>query len=162
LRPAAAPIPALKHELLPGVRDRRPGNAAVHYGKIGEVGMTVEEQDWFELPLADLPRDKVRAFLDSHRNALDDIELAARRETCDWQLPIHEREMITLRLPEAQKVRGFARLLALQARWQIAEGRLDEALETLRTGVATGRHIARGQTLVSGLVGIAICNLMLK
>src|SRR6185312_7009446 len=35
LHPAAEPRPALKYELLPSLLDRRPGNAAVLYNKIG-------------------------------------------------------------------------------------------------------------------------------
>jgi hypothetical protein len=164
--PAAAPRPALKYQLLPNIRDRRPGNAAVHYSKLGlrypgtEPEAKQFDQQWLDMPLADLPRDKVRAFLDSHRDVLDDIDLAARRETCDWELPIRERDFISLRLEEAQRVRSFAKLLRLQARLQIVEGRLDEALHTLQTGYAMGGQIAREPTLISGLVGIAICGIM--
>jgi hypothetical protein len=168
VRPAALPRPALKYQLLPNIRDRRPGNAAVHYNKLGlrypgtEPEINLVESDWPELPLADLPRDKVRAFLDSHRTVLDDIDLAARRETCDWELPVRERDYVTLLLPEAQRLRNFARLLRLQARLQIADGQLDEALHTLATGYAVGQHAARVPTLISGLVGIAICAVMSK
>ncbi|HEV3003233.1 MAG TPA: hypothetical protein VGX78_02185 [Pirellulales bacterium] len=168
VRPAAAPRPALRYQLLPNVRERRPGNAAVHYNKLGlnypgADGETKDfNQEWLEVPLAELPRDQVRAFLDSHRAALDDIELASRREQCDWELPIRERDYITLLLPEAQRVRSYARLLQLQARLQIAEGQCDEALRTLKAGYAMGRQVASGGTIINGLVGMAVCGVMSK
>jgi hypothetical protein len=168
VRPAAAPRPVLKHQLLYNVRERRPGNAAVHYNKLGLRYPTAEkdanafDDGWLEAPLAEVPRDKVRTFLESHRSILDDIELASRREQCDWELPIRERDYISLLIPEMQRVRNFANLLRLQARLQIAEGSLDDALATLRTGYAMGLHAAHGGTLINGLVGIAICGMMSK
>ncbi|HUY31990.1 MAG TPA: hypothetical protein VMV69_04355 [Pirellulales bacterium] len=50
--------------------------------------------------------------------------------------------------------------MKLQAKLQIVEGRLDEALHTLQTGYAMGQHAARGPTLINGLIGIAICGMM--
>jgi hypothetical protein len=168
--PAVAPRPALKIELLPNIRERRPGNAAVHYNKIGlnypdgpAAHSDLKELDqWLEVPLAQLPRDKVRAYLDKHQRVLDDIALAARRDQCDWELPIREQDFVTMILPEVQRIRSFARLLQLQARLQIVEGRLDDALDTFRTGYAIGRHVAAGTTFISDLVGMAICGQMSK
>jgi hypothetical protein len=51
--------------------------------------------------------------------------------------------------------------LALQARLQIAEGHTAEAADTLLTGFAMARHTADCPFLVSGLVGLAISNIML-
>jgi hypothetical protein len=48
----------------------------------------------------------------------------------------------------------------VQARVQIAEGRFDRAAQTLQTGFALARHQAEGRTLINGLVGIAIAQLM--
>jgi len=167
LQPAAEPRQALKYRLLPPLLDRRPGNAAIVYNKIA---MTQSSEDWHEaedkaidwldLPLEGFPREEVKAFLAKYDRTLDDLDLAARRETCDWQLPLGERDIISLLLPEVQRVRSFARLLVLQARLQTAEGRFDEAIRTLQTGYSMGRHIAAGPTLVNGLVGIAVCGIM--
>ncbi len=114
VRPAAAPRPALKYQLLPNIRDRRPGNAAVHYCKLGlrypgtEPEANRFDQEWLDMPLANLPRDKVRAFLDSQRDVLDDIDLAARREQCDWELPIRYRLEGDMAVLEAPLPQGLA------------------------------------------------------
>ena len=55
-------------------------------------------------------------------------------------------------------MRGLARLVTLQARLAILEGRTDEALHWIETGLVMGRHAARGPTVIQALVGIAIDN----
>lgn len=167
VRPAAEPRIALKYQLLPGVLDRRPGNAAVLYNKIaidlaGKEWDEAQEKagDWLKQPLADLPREEVAKVLSRYEYVLRDLDLAARREQCDWQLPFREQDFISMLLPEVQKIRGFARLVALQARLQTAEGRIDEAIRTMQTGFAMARHVAEGPTLINALVGMAVCRMM--
>jgi hypothetical protein len=58
-------------------------------------------------------------------------------------------------------MRQWGRLLALKARVEIAGGRHDDAVRTIETGVAFGRHVAGGPFVVNGLVGIAIARGML-
>jgi hypothetical protein len=169
LRPAPQPHMALKYQLLPGMLNRKPGNAAVTYNKIA-LWMAQRSEEakkdgervakWLEGPLAEMPKDEVRQTLARLKPALDDLDLAARRQDCDWQLPLGERNFMMILLPELQELRNFGRLLALQARLQIAEGKFDEALRTIQTGYAVGRHAAQGPTLINGLVGIAICRMM--
>ncbi|HUT10018.1 MAG TPA: hypothetical protein VMY42_05945 [Thermoguttaceae bacterium] len=167
LQPAGEPRQALKYQLLPPLLDRRPGNAAIMYNKIAmmqyfEDWHQAEDKavDWLDVPLADFPREEVKDFLARYEQMLDDLDLAARRKDCDWQLPFEERDFVSMLLPEVQRIRSFARLLALLAGLQIAEGRFDEAIRTLQTGYSMGRHIAEGPTLVNGLVGIAVCDIM--
>lgn len=167
LRPAAEPRPALRYRLLPGLLEQKPGNAAVVYNKIGlylgnEGRQKLDDQTakWQEVPLADLPREEVRKLLAANRQVLDDLDLAARRERCDWELPLRERDFVSLLLPEIQMTRCLARLLSIQIRLEIAEGQTDRALRGIQTGFALARHVAEGPTLVNGLVGIAIANLM--
>jgi hypothetical protein len=167
LRPASEPRPALRYRLLPGVLEQKPGNAAVIYNKIGlylgdEGRRKIDDQTakWQEGPLADLPRDEARKLLAANRQVLDDLELAARRERCDWELPLRERDFASLLLPEIQMTRSLARLLSVQIRLDLAEGRTDRALHGIQTGFALARHVAEGPTLVNGLVGIAIGQIM--
>ncbi len=169
LHPAAEPRPALKYQLLPGFLDRRPGNAAVHYGKVksendvlfGDRELRERIHRWLDTPLA-----KLRSEASSERWLLNDhpifehLERAARCESCDWQLPIREGEFYTILLPEVQEARRFARLLGVRARLQIAHGRFDEAVQTLQSGYGQARHVGNGPTLINGLVGVAICNIM--
>ena len=64
-------------------------------------------------------------------------------------------------LPDTQSMRAWVRLIALKARVEVAEGKLDQALGTIETGLAFGRHVSEGPFLINSLVGIAICNSML-
>ena len=173
LSPVAEPRPALRYQLLPGMLDRKPGNAAVMYNKAiimlldrlsNQTAQAKSEWekmcDSLDVPLAQFPRDEARKTLEDFKYVLDEVSLAALRERCDWELPIRERNFISLLLPELQRLRDLGRLLALRARLQIAEGRVDDALHTLQSGFALGRNAARGPTLIHGLVGIAICQMM--
>ncbi len=169
LHPAAEPRPALKYQLLPGLLDRRPGNAAVHYGKVksendglfGDKELWERISRWIDTPLAELRSEVDRDTWPARDdNIFPILERAARCESCDWQLPIGEGEFYTMVISEIQESRRFARLLGVRARLQIAHGQFDEAVRTLQSGYAQGRHVANGPTLVNGLVGVAICNIM--
>ena len=168
LHPAAEPRAALKYQLLPEFLDRKPGNAAVIYNKIGFMmphgsdANNLQERlsKWLETPLAELPREEIEKTLAGQRNVLDSLDRAARRETCDWELPLREENPIAMLLPELQETRGYARLLAVKARLEIAKGEFDAAIHTLQTGYALGLHVAEGPTLISALVGMAICGIM--
>src|SRR5262249_6778260 len=110
-------------------------------------------------PLKDLPRKSW--VLDSPQ--LREIDLAARREYCDWQLTERvKKEGIGLLLPDVQSFRQFAVFIAYRARLQIAAGQYDQAIYTLRTGMAMGRHVAEAPTFINALVGMAISRIMLK
>ena len=63
-------------------------------------------------------------------------------------------------LPEVQQSRNYARVLAAKARLQIADGKFDEAIQTLQAGYAFARHVAAGQTIIHGLVGKSIAGMM--
>ena len=164
ITPAAEPKPALKYQLLPRFMDCRAGNAAVDYGKVtAEQAKLFSDSQWWEenyskkikAPLADLRGQD----LELH-SVFDSLDRAARRTYCDWQVPVREGFFFEILIPEAQQMRAFARLLAVQARMQIASGKFEEAIRTLQTGYSVGQHVAQGPTLVHGLVGIAVCNMM--
>ena len=116
--------------------------------------------DWMDLSLDKLPRAEVGRVINDNASRLTQADRAARMETCDWQLPVRTEKPWQIELPEAQGIRYIARLLVLRHRLEIADRDYDAALHTLQTGLAMARHIAEQPTLVSGLVGVAIANLM--
>ena len=161
--PQSAPVPSLRYSLLPPMSERRPGNAAILYHKAGinfdsqPLDAFYEKFDaWLNEPNERMPKDELRTLLDTYRTVLETVELAARREQCDWQFPLGEQNLMTLLLPEVQLCRTYARLLQLKARLQIAEGKLDDALRTLQCSFALARHVSEGPTLINALVGQAI------
>lgn len=166
--PAAETKPALRRHLLPSSLAQTPQNAAVLYLRAFVMLADVDNSDDFEpvakwirdTPIDELPVAEARQLLGRYRAALEEVHIAARRERCDWEMPVREAgpNLFSMLLPDVQQARWVAQLLSLQARVQIAEGELDEAVVTLRTLLAFSRHVARQPFLISGLVGIAMAN----
>lgn len=179
LYPAPEPRPALKYQLLPPFMERRPGNAAVWWNRVPaerdaffakfgkESGKSGRIDTWMNIPLGD-PREKEYREKELSKvihllkpgNVFSDMERAARFESCDWQLPVHEVKPFEILIPEIQQSRLYARVLSAKAHLEIAEGKYDEAVRTLQTGYAEARQVAQGQTLVNPLVGVVIAGIM--
>jgi hypothetical protein len=169
VRPAAAPSPALKYELLPELKDQSPGNAVqVYYRAFSPEwwGHIRRPDEWAKLtsavqaPLADLPRHDLSRLLDDRM--LREVDRGARRAYVDWEMTeLVRKEGIFLLIPDAGALRDIGMLLAVRARLEIAAGHFDKALVTLQTGFALARHIGDGPILICDLVGMAIANRML-
>jgi hypothetical protein len=171
LYPSAASVPALEYRLLPGRLEQRSGNAAVHYGKVtaeetsffGKREMRDKIDEMLESPLDQLRRDDVRMPGGGPDGSIqDDVRRGAHCRYCDWDFPIGDVPFYTMLLPDAQQTRQFARVLAAQARIQIARGEFADAVDSFKAGFALGQHVAAGETLVSGLIGIAISESMTR
>jgi hypothetical protein len=161
LRPAAAPVPALKYHLLPQLIEQSPGNAAVLYYR----GFSPELQS-FRRPDAykllegwnENPRQRPGKELEwgLAPAVLKEVDLAARREYCDWEItPRLRKEGISLTLPDLQGLRDFARLLALRARLEVEKKQFEKAVFTFQTGYAFARHVAEFHILITALIGMA-------
>lgn len=171
--PAAEPRPALKYRLWADLLEEQPGNAAPYYYRAIVLLRSVPEasrkafdekhKEWLEVPLDKLPREEVDKQLADFKSALGQLEIAALRETCDWELRFRDLrgpETVSFLLPELQELRTLARILEVRIRRQLAEGKLDAALGSLRTGYRMGHACQQTPTLVNGLVGIAVCMMM--
>jgi len=169
--PAAAPLPIFRYRLHPVAGKLMPGNAASVYLRIrhditpqGWEQLKKKPLAWLDLPLGKLPVQEARTFVDSWAKKLKQIEIGTRRESCDWGYTLAEQrtDVINILLPDVQEMRNWARLIALKARVEMAEGDLDEAVHTLGTGIAFGRHVGDGPFLINNLAGMAICGAMLS
>jgi hypothetical protein len=168
LHPAAAPVPALKYQLLPEVRDLKPGNAALLYqrahsqewwGNFFRAGQAEKMGEYLEMPLRKMPREKIVLLT----APLREMDLAARREYCDWEMTPRVREDgLGLLLPDVQGFRTFGQMLALRARVEMLDGRPEQAIAGLQTGFALSRHVGDAPILINSLVGIAVAQLMLN
>jgi hypothetical protein len=160
----AAPKPALKHLLLPELRDVVPGNAvhgylicfmeqnALYYNK----DLVAEREKWLVCPLSELPDNLADYGGSSSRHA----DHAARLEHCDWQMLLKIKEYgISLLLPEIQQLRSLANVLKVRSRGQIKARRFDDAIKSQQTMFAFARHLGEHPTLIGNLVGIAIANI---
>ncbi len=177
LHPARAPVPALKYRLLPDRRDQVRGNAAVFYHRAIEFMLEIRDSamiwkkdpqyrtdveamgDWNSGPIAAIPLDRARAWLDRHRRVLIEAEMGSRRSSCDWEFDSRP-EGIDLMIEEIQQMRGVARLVFLRARVSIRENRLDDAFHWIQVGHAMGRHVSQGPIFIQTLVGVATCSVM--
>ena len=160
LHPAAAPQPALRYRLLPDFSKRINGNAAVYYGKVKsektpffankEIRDNIKR--WTEAPLDQIRRERAEISFNRYY-----LEQAARCAMCDWQLPIGREPYAYILLPEAQEMRHFSRILAVQARVEMAMGDYETAIDICQLKFAMGRHVADAPTFVNALIGVAIC-----
>jgi len=167
--PAAAPKPSLKYRLIPDRRDLTPGNAATLYyramASFVENSQLLKEikepywSEWMETPVKDLPMAQVGEKVRYASRLLHEIELGSRCKDCDWQIE-DRAEGIGLVLPEVQSFRYVAVVLAVRARYEIAQGKWDDAAQTLQVGYAVGRHMGRGPTFIQIYVGGAIARMM--
>ena len=180
LTPAAEPVPALKYSLLPSPTERTPGNGATNYYRAILHAQQIQSaapkedrdsfnqhlQKWYDTHLKDLsPDDKreMEKWVGYYRKALAETKLAAYREECHFNLRLQDlRGMDTINylLHDFQESRSLARALRLRARLEVANGKLDEALETVREGLQLGRDTAEPELLINGLIGIAIASMM--
>ncbi len=164
---ANVPQPALRYELFQDVYDQVPGNAAIAYSRA--ISMILQDErwkkdadqcgKWLGQPLDQLPEQEVAAMLAEYAIALRELMKATLYEQCDWEVPIRREGMATL-LPHLSKVRSAARLLALDTRLCIRQGRFDDAVARLRAGLTLARHTG-DSTLIEGLVGVAVTQQML-
>ncbi len=163
LQPAAAPVPALKYALLPPFFERTPGNAApLYYRMILMLNSSRNRQtdvrvvDLLGQSPGEMPRDEVRQILAEKADALQEARSAARREQCEWDYPIRgNTDLVALRMEEVQESRNIARLLALQARSQMLDGKYAEALDTLQTMFSLAGHLNQIPLIIPGLVATA-------
>ena len=154
LSPAPAPVPALKYRLLPSSAELVPGDAAPIYLRAhGYEDSSMDESwrqirvkssQWQGLPLKDLPVAEVRDFVGLWSGKLKQIEFGTRRKTCDWNytLPEQRLDALNILLPDAQSMGQWGRIFMLKARVEIAEGKDDDAIGTIETGLAMARHVS--------------------
>jgi hypothetical protein len=158
---------ALKVRLMPRMFDLKNANAAVLYQSAaaecpqGREDKLFDKIDqWRDMPVEELPRDEVSKALNQFSTSFRLIDLAAVRSRCEWDMPIEEG--FSMLMPSLSTYRSLVFALSVKLRLEIADGKVDEALRTLRSGLAMARGIAEGPTLIQDLVGIAISALMFK
>ena len=165
LHAAPEPRPSLRYQLLPGLLERRGGNAAIHYLKAQQLyaanvfdSFNRTAGQWLDLPMAKLPREELSKQIARWSEVYEELDAAARSEQCDWQLRLERGP--SLLLPEVQGMRDGARLIALKIRHDVGAGKFEDAVRTLQTGFAMARDVAQGRTLVNALVGLSIQKMM--
>jgi hypothetical protein len=150
------------------VVDQKKGNAALLYHMAaelypdhgGEEDVQKKVQDWLDLPIDQVPMAEADEVLTRFRGPFHQIELASLRDRCEWEMPMEDG--FAMLMPGLSTYRNLARAMGLRLRMEVSRGQVDQALQTLKQGLCMGKNVAHGQTLIQGLVGIAITSLMLK
>ena len=167
-------MPALKYELLPRLRDRVAGNAALDYHRayILRPSWPRDPKDakkldetllaWEEATIDKLPVAEVKKYLVGYSQAFRALDSAAKADRCDWELNSKMSvNNLDLLLPEAQTFRELARFQKLRVRVDLAQNDFDAAVRNLQTGFRLGKDVGEGPTLIQSLVGIAITSIFL-
>lgn len=166
--PAAAPKPALKYQLLPEVRELKPGNGSQWY-----LRCFMEQRQFFfnkevvatrsrqrTMPLSNLPKEELRNYGGS---ALTQADYGARLDTCDWSaLDRVLTEGSDLRLPELAPLQELAVALQVRFRGEIARGDFDDAIRTAKTMLQFARHLGEYPTGAGARLGLAVEEMALE
>jgi hypothetical protein len=186
--PAPLPRPALKYHLLPGYAEQTPGNAALLYYQVFQnmeyergvrdgLSRNIKDEkerekfwtasdklsNWWETPLNELPKDEIHNLLDRIDPWwFECVKLASRRMDCNWGEPnIYLDNPVNNVLIGAQLSRNIARIIFMKARLELAEGKPEEAIETLQMGLALSQHVGKGKvSIVNYLTGVSIAGMM--
>jgi hypothetical protein len=160
LNPASPPTPALKYHLLFDSSDRYPGNAAIVYMQ-ALLFLEADTPEKAQKALDAYEAKDLKTF-DSLASSLelpslfDELNVAGRRESCDWDPPIRDRGPLTLLPHLGSLARGVTNTIKVRALRQIQQGKLDDALATLRLGYEAADKVGREPILISALVSNAM------
>jgi hypothetical protein len=160
LTPAAPPTPSLKYEFLfYDAFERQPGNAAILYLDstllMGPDAKQKADQALDAYDAKSMARfHRLADSLENH-SLIEELDLAGRRENCDWESPWHEAGLSTL-LPQLSPLRTIARILKVRALRQIEQGKIDDAVKTMRLGYEMAGKVGERGVLVCGLVSLSM------
>src|SRR5262245_5887431 len=166
-QPMAAPKPAMKYQLLPEVRELKPGNAVQWYLRcfmeqrrfFFDKDVVAERARQRKMPLKDLPVKELKNYGGS---ALTQADWGARLDTADWQvLERVQSEGTELALAELAPLRELGAALQLRFRGEVARREFDNAIVTAKTMFALARHLGECPTSAANLLGIAIAEMAL-
>jgi hypothetical protein len=160
VRPMSAPKPALKYQLLPELRELKPGNAAQDYLKcfmeqryfFFTKEAAADRARYQAMPLAELPVEKLLHYGGA---ALRQADWAARLDALDWQTLERVQNGGMETLPdELGPLQDLAAALRVRFRAEVAGRHFDDAIRTAKTMFALARALGEHPTEVANLVGL--------
>lgn len=154
VKPAAAPVPALKYQLLPEVREMHAGNPAQWY-----VRAFAEQRNFFFnkepvtarrnaliVPLDRFPKQELGYY--STTNALKGVDYGARHDAIGWEVIDRVKaEGLDGAYPELSSYGVLGEALHVRFRLELAEKRFDAAVVTAKTMFAFARHLGEHPTV---------------
>jgi hypothetical protein len=161
----AAPKPALKYQLLPEIRELKPGNPYQGY-----IKCFMEQRNFFfskdgvalrtryqTAPLADL-----KDIGEYGGGALRQADWAARLDVVDWQvLDKVQTDGLKAQLSELPALQTLAGTLQGRFRIHVAAHRFPEAINGAKTMLMLARHLGEYPAEEANLLGISIAQMTL-
>jgi hypothetical protein len=144
-----------------------PGNAAVSYYQAlllftqnNDSGDKASDNldkvsNWIQQSPGEVDWDEVEKHLAPYGACMRELFRGTKMTECDWNLPLKEQGFQTL-LPHLSSIRNLGRLLILQSKLDFFRGNMQGALDSTGAGFRLAQHIAQGDTLIEGLVAIAV------
>jgi hypothetical protein len=151
LHPSKPTESSQKYRLLPKDDELIDADAAPLYEKAAkslsaEFDMNQINQ-WRKTEPEQLPQKQVQTTLEQFKPTYQLLEQAAKCKRCEWTEDLSQN---------LTQYRQIAFLLTLQIRSQTAQGKYDNAIDSMRTGYALAKNISKEPMLISGLVAVAI------
>lgn len=101
--------------------------------------------------------EKIAAWLEQNRPCFELIERASLMD--QYYMPLLKGDtdaFLATLLPMLPPTRELAKNMVVYSTYLDAQGRADEAMDVLLTVQRMGHHVGNGQTIIEGLVGIAV------
>jgi hypothetical protein len=165
LYPSKATKTSEEHRLLPPPEEQTNADAVPLYQKaiqlLPQKSQLKKFSDWRSLIPDQLPVEEVESELKKLKPTLDLVSQAAKCKQCNWPFIKPEQAQQQI-MDDLSKYRQIAFIIDVQAKLQIAQGQNDQAIVTIKTGLAMAKHLGEAPTLIQGMVGIAIAALNLN
>ena len=174
LSPAMPKRPLSHWYLLPEYSEMQPGE------RIGAFLNCFSEQDIFynrennekratalKLPLSELGTqygvESGLAYKSTYSNMMTRLDQAARYNRIEWNEYFNlRRDGAYMLIPEVQKFRQLAQVLALRLRVEIKAKEFDKAVVTIRTMFGLAKTLETHSTLIGQLVAMAVCQITFR
>ncbi|WP_148619094.1 hypothetical protein [Mariniblastus fucicola] len=170
--PAASPSPAFKYRLTVLPHQTISGNAASTYMRsLAEGGLRsplkrisdkfgLESHSWYDSQqFKDVAPEKIlEASAEFDDYVREYLARATMQRDCDFDLGMEDLQgerAIGFSLSFEQETRSMSRVLGLQTRAAIIEGRFADAVALMRMNYQLAQNVAQTPALVAGLIGIA-------
>ncbi|MEI8213698.1 MAG: hypothetical protein WCI02_16240 [Planctomycetota bacterium] len=167
------PVPAFRYRFWPARTDLKPGSAETHFYRALVQRYTVvqglpKEQiealnDLQSMDIQNIPPHAAQEWVDRFDFVYQELSGLADAEDLSWDLRFRDlrgKEIWSIRIEEVQQARNLSRLLQLKIATQIAKQDFAGATDSIRTGLRLAAFVGQGESIIQGLVGLSIENVM--
>ncbi|MDG2053334.1 MAG: SIMPL domain-containing protein [Phycisphaerales bacterium] len=139
-------------------QDFKPDNAAYWYQQASNEIMALPEEDlnaiylYLENPIR-TPNQRVVSAMERCKGAIALLHKGAHRQYCDHHLDYSQG--VSLLVPHLSPLRTASKILAADAKLNLAQGNTNKAVESLNAGYRISDHTSSDSLFISSLVSVA-------